>query len=101
MNARNAISRQKHADLSSSAGAGILGAGLGALLVDLVRPEIWQPVAAALVGIGIILHGWGMLEKRRLEAGVEAPGWSTALYWLCWAGLATLVIWLGLAAFKD
>jgi hypothetical protein len=60
-----------------------------------------EPLAVALIAIGIVLHGWGMLEKRRLDAGVDIPLWSRALYGLCWAATATLVAWIGLTAFKD
>jgi len=90
------IARSKHADLASTAGAGILGGGLGMLL-----PQFVRPYAIFLVVIGILLHGWGMLEKRRLEAGSAVPPWSRALYWLCWLALAALVAWMGVAALKE
>jgi hypothetical protein len=101
MKNQDTVARAKHADLASSSGAGILGAGLGVLLIEFVRPELARPLAVALVVIGIVLHGWGMFEKRRLEAGVPIPTWSKALYWLCWAALGILVAWIGLAAFKE
>lgn len=98
---RDTIAREKRADLAGSAGAGTLGAGLGALLVEFARPEFARPLALGLIAIGIALHGWGMLEKRRLEAGVAIPQWSKALYWLCWAALGILVVWVSLTALRD
>jgi hypothetical protein len=87
--------RQKHADLASSGGAGVLGAGLGALLAD------WAaPYAMALLALGALLHGWGMLEKRRLDAGAALPLWSRSLYWLCWIVLAALMVWMGFHALR-
>ena len=58
------VSRQKRAELAGTAGAGVLGAGLGVLLAQ------WAaPYALALVIVGVVLHGWGMVEKHRMEAG--------------------------------
>ena len=88
--------RQKRAELAGSTGAGVLGAGLGALLAQ------WTaPYALLLLVVGVLMHGWGMLEKHRLEAGAEIPLWSKALYWLCWIVLAILIIWIGLKAFRG
>jgi hypothetical protein len=87
--------RGKHADLASAAGAGLLGAGLGVLLAQFARPY-----AIPLVAIGILLHGWGMLEKGRLESGKTMPRWATALYWLCWLALAALAVWMGAVALR-
>jgi hypothetical protein len=90
------ISRQKRAEFAGSTGAGVLGLGIGALLAE------WAaPYALFLVIVGILLHGWGMLEKRRLEAGSAVPPWSNALYWLCWIGLGILVAWIGIAVWKG
>jgi hypothetical protein len=87
------VSRQKRAELAGTAGAGVLGAGLGVLLAQ------WAaPYALALVIVGVVLHGWGMVEKHRMEAGAAVPLWSKSLYWLCWIVLAVLVVWIGLKA---
>jgi hypothetical protein len=84
------VSRQKRAELAGSAGAGVLGVGLGALLAQ------WAaPFAVALLVLWGLLHGWGMAEKHRLEAGATLPAWSKALYWACWVLLAILMIWIG------
>ena len=86
---------QKRAQLAGSVGAGVIGLGLGGLLGP------WTaPVGALLFAVGVLLHGWGMLAQRRLEAGIATPVWSQALYWLCWLGLAMLLLWIGIAAWK-
>jgi hypothetical protein len=92
------VAREKRADVAGSAGAGILGIGLGILLGQFARPELAKGLAFAFLLIGISFHGWGMYEKRRLEAGVTIPAWSKALYWLCWAAIVILAAWIGLAA---
>ena len=51
-----------------------------------------------LLVMGVLLHGWGMLEKHRLEEGAQVPVWSTILYWVCWAVLALLIMWIVLKA---
>jgi hypothetical protein len=83
------VSRAKKADLAGATGAGVLGAGLGVMLA-----EYATGAAPLLVLLGAVLHGWGMLEKRRIERDVAIPAWSKALYWLCWAGLAALAAWI-------
>ena len=98
MKGRDATARAKRADLAGSAGAGILGAGLGMLLVDLLRAELATGVALALLAVGAALHGWGMYEKHRIEGGMEIPLWSRALYWTCWVALGILLLWISLAA---
>ncbi|MCD6042160.1 MAG: hypothetical protein K0R40_1763 [Burkholderiales bacterium] len=89
-------SRQKRAELAGAVGAGTLGVGLGALLAE------WAAAYALfLLVVGVFLHGWGMLEKRRLEAGGDIPAWANVLYWLCWVALAALMAWLAIRAFRD
>jgi len=82
---------QKRVELASSAGAGILGAGLGALFGDWLGPG-----AVPLLLVGAALHGWGMLARRRQEraGGMALPAWSVALWWLCWAALLALAVYL-------
>jgi hypothetical protein len=87
---------ERRAELAGSSGAGVLGAGLGALLAQWLGGY-----ALALVAVGVVLHGWGMLEKHRLQAGAEVPRWSNALYWLCWFLLAVLTVWIGLKALRG
>ena len=88
-----AVTQRKQIDLATSSGAGLLGAGLGALAAAWLRP-----VAVALLVLGAALHGWGMLTRHRLErrGGVALPRWSLALYWLCWLvllGIGVYLLW--------
>jgi len=93
---RAEVSRRQRAELAGSTGAGLLGAGLGALLAQ------WAaPFAVALLVLGVVLHGWGMVEKHRLEAGAKSPAWSKALYWVCWVLLAVLMIWIGFRSLRG
>jgi len=81
----------KRIELASSTGAGLLGLALGALVGSWLRPA-----AVPLLVVGAVLHGWGMLARRRAEhaAGAALPRWSVALYWLCWAALLALAAYL-------
>lgn len=88
--------RLKRAELAGAAGAGVLGMGLGAMLGQWILPY-----ASFLLGVGIVLHGFGMWEKHRLEAGAEVPLWSKVLYWLCWIILGILIIWIGIKVFRG
>jgi hypothetical protein len=91
MTEQTQIHRRKQLDLASDAGAGVLGiGGLGALLGQWVTRYV-----VLLVVLGMLLHGWGMVENRRLEMGAAIPLWATAMYWLCWillAGLLFLIV---------
>jgi hypothetical protein len=89
MSSAQNFGREKQAELASSAGAGVLGAGLGALFA--AHAGRFAPV---LIAIGVAMHGWGMLERRRLQSGLALPAWANVLYWLCWIGLAALVGWI-------
>ena len=101
MKGQDTIVRMKRADLAGSGGAGILGAGLGMLLMDLLQAELATSVALALAAVGAALHGWGMYEKHRIEGGMEIPRWSRALYWTCWVALGILLLWISLAALRN
>lgn len=50
------------AELTSALGAGILGLGIGVLGADYLR-GVGLPTV-----VGLLLHGWGMADKHRLEA---------------------------------
>lgn len=53
-----------------------------------------------LVG-GVLVHGVGMTLKYRLERRDGQPlWWERVLFWLCWACLAALLVWIvvGLAS---
>lgn len=77
------MNRLKLAESSSGVGALVAGVGLGALAAS------WLASGAGVVLVsGVVLHGWGMWDKHRLEAGRAEPRWSVYLYWLCWILLA-------------
>ena len=90
--------RLKSAELLSATGALVLGVGLGAALSTYIGSA-----AVPLLVAGIASHGWGMLQKHRLEAtAAYAPAWwETALYWVCWAALAVLLLLIGIKAFTG
>lgn len=83
------ISRLKQAELLSSLGAGLAGAGLGAF----AAPHLgnW---ALLVLAAGALLHAWGMYDKHHLEQDLErlAPRWSRILYLVCWFILAALAV---------
>ena len=74
-----ATARRTRADLSSSAGAGILGFGLGGL------------VAENVAGLAVLI------AERALERGAHArePWWCRILYWGCWIALGVLAVAIG------
>ena len=87
------MTRVKVAELTSGIGAVVLGVGVGALLAR------WVGAAAGVVAlIGVLLHGFGMWDKHRLEAGT--PGASdrlvVALYWVCWLLLGGVMAYLAM-----
>ena len=81
-------SRIKFAELSSSLGAGVLGAGIGVLLAPWLGG-----LALPIVAAGLLLHAWGMRDKHALEAGAAQPAWASALYWACWLILGALALY--------
>jgi hypothetical protein len=84
----------KGAELASGLGAIVLGAGLA-----LVLPLWLRNHAVLLLAAGVAVHGLGMTLKYRLEAREGRPlWWERALFWLCWACLAGLAIWLAIVA---
>jgi hypothetical protein len=89
------MARLKSAELLSSTGALALGVGLGVLLSSYVGRA-----AVPILVAGIASHGWGMFQKHRLERSEDyAPArWETALYWVCWAALALLLLLISVKA---
>lgn len=79
--------RRKRADLASSAGAGLPGFRLSALVAESVAG-----FALLVIPVGGSLHGWGTIAKHALERSAEGrePLWSRVLYWGCSVGLALL-----------
>jgi hypothetical protein len=81
--------RAKLGQLTSSVGAGVLGVGIGAMAA---RPlDGLEPL---VIGVGLALHLWGMVDNHRAEAQKGQPRWATAAYWLCWVGLAALAVYV-------
>jgi hypothetical protein len=92
LESREIIARRlRLAELSSSLGAGVLGFGIGVLLSSYVT-GLGVPILVA----GLLLHAWGMLDKHRIETkqGAARVWWSTLLYWICWAALAAIVVYM-------
>lgn len=85
------LSRIKQAELLSSVGAGVLGAGIALLLAKLLTPY-----AIPILLIGLVSHAAGMSRKHGLEGQSESVrlGWAEALYWFCWLALAALLIFI-------
>ncbi len=85
----------KLAEVTSGIGAGVLGAGLALLL-----PAAVAAYALPILILGMLMHGWGMLDKHRLETTHDAPRprWAEVLYWGCWLALVGLgsVVVMGL-----
>jgi hypothetical protein len=81
----------KRAELASSLGALVLGAGIGGL----AAPWLGRSALAVLL-VGLAVHAWGMYDKHRLERGSDAGSvrFAAALYWGCWILLALLLAWL-------
>lgn len=90
------ISRVKKAELLSSLGAGVLGAGIALLL-----PTQLAPYAIPILLLGLISHSAGMFQKHGLEQQGEVVRvwWAEALYWMCWLGLAALLVFIVIRQF--
>lgn len=93
MNMTTMNDRQKKAELLSSVGAGVLGGGVALLL-----RQFLEPYAIAILGVGLIMHGWGMYSKRSLENETESQRarWEEAFYWGCWVALIALAVYITL-----
>jgi hypothetical protein len=83
--------RQQLGELTTGVGAVVLGIGLGALIGAPLRGFI-----AWLVILGVLLQGWGILERRRwvLSATRKPPAWWRAIYAACWLGLAAIAVFV-------
>ena len=91
MTASPHIARVKRAELLSSLGAGVLGAGIALML-----PQLLAPYAVPILLLGLISHTVGMSQKHNLDQqGQNARlWWADALYWLCWLALAALFVFI-------
>lgn len=90
------IVRVKRAELLSSLGAGVLGAGLALLL-----PNLLAPYAIPILLLGLVSHAVGMSQKHGLEQQGEVVRvlWAEAVYWLCWLALVALLGWIVIRQF--
>ena len=81
-------SRLKQAELLLAVGALVLGIGIGALAAPALG---WLAVPMFL--IGCVSHGWGMIQKLRIEQlDDNTPAtWEALLYWGCWVALAIVL----------
>jgi hypothetical protein len=59
--------------------------------------RVIRGLCAAVLVAASVVHGGGMTLKYRLEKR-QGPviWWERLLFWICWAGLAGLVAWIGL-----
>ena len=82
--------------LLSVTGAAVAGIGAGALLGDALRP-----IAAAMLIVGIAAHLVGMIGNRRAQSstGYQFKWWEAAAYWLCWALIAAIIVYLAMKLF--
>jgi len=96
MTAPTHASRVRKAELLSSLGAGILGAGIALLL-----PNQLAPYAIPILLIGLISHAVGMSRKHGMEQQGEPVRiwWADVLYWLCWLTLAALLLFIVIRKF--
>lgn len=82
--------KAKAADLASGLGAIVLGAGLA-----LLAPDAFRGLAIPILVAGAVVHGVGMSLKHRFEAAERTPlWWEQTLFWLCWACLMGMGLWL-------
>lgn len=90
-NAADTEARIKRADLLSSVGAGVLGAGIALLWADQLAG-----FALPILLLGLVSHAAGMFQKHGLEEGNHSARvwWADALYWFCWIALAALLLYV-------
>lgn len=81
------LARRKRAELLSSLGAMVLGAGLA-----LQFGGSFAAHAEAIIGVGLLAHAIGMFRVHQAERAASQGriAWVEALYWLCWILLAYL-----------
>ena len=85
------IARIKKAELLSSVGAGVLGAGIALLFANTLASY-----AIPILLLGLISHAGGMFQKHGFEQQSESIRiwWADALYWLCWLALGALLLFI-------
>ncbi len=95
MNTTHNIGPIKRAELLSSLGAGVLGAGIALLLTNIL-----SSYAIPILVLGLVSHTIGMSRKHSLEQKGHSTRvlWVEALYWFCWLALAALLLYILLSA---
>lgn len=83
--------RRARFELLSGIGALVLGAGIA-----LICERVLAPLAVPLLLLGIIVHGWAMWAKHRLDAAGsgEMPQWTMWAYRICWILIVGLGIYM-------
>lgn len=86
-----AMRQQNAAMLLSTTGAAFGGVGVGVLLSDFL-----SDLGIAILFIGLLAHGVGMLGRRRAQ---RAQGHDYSLaelgaYWLCWVLIAIVLAYV-------
>jgi hypothetical protein len=91
MNTSQHIGEIKRAELLSSLGAGVLGAGIALLL-----PKTLASYAIPILVLGLASHAIGMYRKHSYEQQGNSTRvwWVEALYWFCWLALAALLFFI-------
>jgi hypothetical protein len=84
----------KRAELLSSLGAGVLGAGIALLLAKFLAYY-----AIPIILLGLVSHTIGMSRKHSLEqqGSQTRVWWVEGLYWFCWLALAVLLLYILIA----
>ena len=80
-------SELKQAELASTLGAGIIGFGLGVYFAG-----YFASYALWVIVIGDALHGVAMYKKAEMKP--TTLRWAKWLYWLCWAIIIGLAIYI-------
>lgn len=85
------LEKMKWAQLLSTLGAGVLGAGIALLF-----PNILAAYTIPILLLGLAAHAVGMLQMRGIEQKSSRlrVGWMEALYWFCWLALAGLFLYI-------
>ena len=99
MGERNVEARRiKKAELVSGVGALVLGVGLGLLFSNFLKPYTFP----ALI-VGMLMHAWGMFDKHRLENQTlhVRPWWEGVFYWICWAALLVLIMYIAVSYLRG